>query len=109
MIGAVTPLRAICQPLSQGSRLHETAQRGLPVDEERLLTDHRRGGRRFGREATASLPEEMVLEGLIGPNQVLEGLVAKRLMLRATQQLPEWNGQPSPRPHAAEAPEAPPA
>ncbi|NUB04617.1 methyltransferase domain-containing protein [Azospirillum sp. Vi22] len=55
-----------------------------------------RGGdilaRRFGREATASLPVEAILDAHIGPGQVLEGLAAKRLMLRSTQQLPEWNG-----------------
>lgn len=48
--------------------------------------------RRFGREAAASLPVETALNGHVGPAQVLEALAAKRLMLRATQQLPEWSG-----------------
>ena len=47
---------------------------------------------RFGREAAASLPMCVALGRPVGPGEVLEALSAKRLMLKATQQLPEWHG-----------------
>lgn len=72
-----------------------------------------RGGdvlaRRFGREAAASLPVETVLDGFVGSGPVLEAVAAKRLMLRATQQLPEWSGQLAPRQNAEGPPASSPA
>lgn len=65
--------------------------------------------RRFGREAAASLPVDAVLDGLVRPAQVLEGLSAKRFILRATQQLPEWDGQPSLARRPTMPPGSPPA
>ncbi|WP_431858707.1 class I SAM-dependent methyltransferase [Azospirillum sp.] len=47
---------------------------------------------RFGREAAASLPVGVAPGGLVGAGEVLEALAAKRLMLKVTQQLPEWHG-----------------
>jgi SAM-dependent methyltransferase len=47
---------------------------------------------RFGREAAASLPISAAGDGAIGSEDVFEGLAAKRLMLKVTQQLSEWDG-----------------
>lgn len=48
--------------------------------------------RRFGREAMASLPIGLPADAELRPDAVLDALAAKRLSLKATQQLPEWNG-----------------
>lgn len=55
-----------------------------------------RGGeamlRRFGREVLASLPVNRMPDTSVTAGQVLDALAAKRLMLKVTQQLPEWKG-----------------
>lgn len=49
---------------------------------------------RFRREAAASLPILVEDPQSIEPDDVLDGLAVKRLMLKVTQQMPEWNGHP---------------
>ena len=48
--------------------------------------------RRFQREAGASLPIIAPEGHEAGIEEVFDGLAAKRLMLKITQQLAEWNG-----------------
>jgi hypothetical protein len=50
---------------------------------------------RFRREAAASLPVDPTPDRPLGACEVLDALSAKRLMLKVTQQLPEWCGPSS--------------